>query len=48
MKKQIAKIISSVNLKKFESDLNDLLIMYTFVDLKKLNDKLFLFIGEEK
>ena len=48
MKKQIAKIISSVNLQKFESDLNDLLIKYTFVDLKKLNDNVFLFIGEEK
>ena len=36
------------NLQKFEDNLNDLLIKYTFVDLKKLNDKLFLFIGEEK
>lgn len=48
MKKQVAKVISLVNLLKFEAELNDLLIRYTFVDLKKLNERLFLFIGEEK
>lgn len=48
MKKQVAKIISLGNLQKFEAELNDLLIRYTFIDLKKLNDRLFLFIGEEK
>lgn len=48
MKKQIAKVIIINNLQKFEDNLNDLLIKYTFIDLKKLNDKLFLFIGEEK
>ena len=48
MKKQIAKVIIVNKLQKFEDDLNDLLIRYTFVDLKKIDNKLFLFIGEEK
>ena len=48
MKKQIAKVITINNLQKFEDTLNDLLIKYTFVDLNKLNERLFLFIGEEK
>lgn len=48
MKKQIAKVIIVNKLQKLEDDLNDLLIRYTFVDLKKLDNKLFLFIGEEK
>lgn len=47
MKRQVCVLISGSE-KALEVRVNDLLLRYNYVDLKRISDTSFLFIGEEK
>lgn len=47
MKKQVCVLISGSE-KALEVRISDLLLKYIYIDLKRISDTSFLFIGEEK